>query len=129
MSGSTQVLVVDDEPALRSALSMLLETTGASVATASSGEEALAAFEAGSFRLVLLDITLPGMSGLEAAARIWSRPAQGERPTILFLSGDAGSREDAARVAEEKGATHEYLLKPVAPDVLLGHVMRHLARA
>ena len=76
------VLVVDDHALVRSGMRRLLEeipSVGA-VAEASSAEEALALVRERDFRLVLMDITLPGMSGMEAAARLIER-----RPDALVI--------------------------------------------
>src|ERR1035438_10748195 len=65
-----RVLVVDDEPGIRQSLSGVLEDEGYAVETAASGEACLEALPGGGFELVLLDIWLPGMDGMEVLARI-----------------------------------------------------------
>ena len=69
-----RVLVVDDEPGIRQSLSGVLEDEGYAVETAATGEACLEALPAGGFDLVLLDIWLPGMDGMEVLTRIQEIP-------------------------------------------------------
>ena len=80
-----RILVVDDEPDIRQSLSGVLEDEGYAVETAESGEACLAALPGGDFELVLLDIWLPGIDGMEVLARIQEIPA-GERPVVVVIS-------------------------------------------
>src|SRR5439155_4352531 len=68
------VLVVDDEPAVAGLLRELLEADGYPVTLASDGPEALACIEAGGIDLVLLDLMLPSLSGLEVCRRVRMAP-------------------------------------------------------
>jgi len=65
-----RILVVDDEPEIRRSLSGVLEDEGYAVASVESGESCLAALPGAGFELVLLDIWLPGIDGMEVLARI-----------------------------------------------------------
>jgi DNA-binding response OmpR family regulator len=78
------ILVVDDEPAIRLTLQAVLQRAGHHVTTAERGDEALACIERQPVDLVLLDLIMPGMSGLEVAGRLRER-----RPaiTVLILTG------------------------------------------
>src|SRR5437879_6497691 len=69
-----RILVVDDEPGIRQSLSGVLEDEGYVAAAVESGESCLAALPGGGFELVLLDIWLPGMDGMEVLARIQEIP-------------------------------------------------------
>ena len=66
----TKVLVVDDERKRRRVLQILLERMGIESVGAESGEEALEHFQAEKFDLVLTDLKMPGMTGLELLARV-----------------------------------------------------------
>ena len=60
-----RILIVDDDPAVQATIKILLDRAGHSVVGASDGRKGLAIFEAGDFDLLLLDIFMPGMDGLE----------------------------------------------------------------
>ena len=107
-----RVLVVDDEPAIRQSLSGVLEDEGYAVESAESGEACLAALPGGNFELVLLDIWLPGMDGMEVLSRIQEIPF-GERPVVVVISGH-GSIEAAVK-ATKLGA-FDFLEKPLSID-------------
>jgi two-component system nitrogen regulation response regulator NtrX len=104
-----RLLVVDDEPGIRQSLSGVLEDEGYAAETAESGEAALAALPGGDFELVLLDIWLPGMDGMEVLQRIQEIPF-GERPVVVVISGH-GSIEAAVK-ATKLGA-FDFLEKPL----------------
>lgn len=80
------ILVVDDEADQRALLEHYLTDCGFAVVTAASGEEGLSAFASGSFDLVLLDISMPGLSGWETAARI--REMAGRQVLIAMASAN-----------------------------------------
>jgi two-component system nitrogen regulation response regulator NtrX len=105
-----RILVVDDEPGIRQSLSGVLEDEGYAVETAESGEAALAALPGAGFELVLLDIWLPGIDGMEVLARIQETPF-GERPLVVVISGH-GSIEAAVK-ATKLGA-FDFLEKPLS---------------
>jgi CheY-like chemotaxis protein len=64
------ILIVDDEKNIRLTLSQVLETLGAEIDTAANGEEALAKLTGREFGLILLDIRMPGMDGMEILRRV-----------------------------------------------------------
>ena len=105
-----RILVVDDEPEIRSSLAGVLEDEGYAVETADSGEACLAALPAGGFELVLLDVWLPGMDGMEVLSRIQEMPFP-ERPVVVMISGH-GSIEAAVK-ATKLGA-FDFLEKPLS---------------
>jgi two-component system chemotaxis response regulator CheY len=79
------VLIVDDEPSIRSAVSFHLEEAGFAVSEAGSGTEALARFDASPVDLILSDIRMPKGDGLTLLKAVRSRHAS--RPAFLFMSG------------------------------------------
>lgn len=105
-----RVLVVDDEPGIRQSLSGVLDDEGYQVESAESGEACLAALPGGGFELVLLDIWLPGMDGMDVLSRIQEMPF-GERPVVVVISGH-GSIEAAVK-ATKLGA-FDFLEKPLS---------------
>lgn len=99
-------------------MTALLETTGATIVVARSGEEALAAASTTDFAAVLLDVGMPGMDGFEVARRIKAHRMSQHVP-IIFLTGHIDDEE--IRRGYEVGAV-DYLLKPIDPDVLQAKV-------
>jgi two-component system nitrogen regulation response regulator NtrX len=105
-----RVLLVDDEEGIRQSLSGVLEDEGYTVEAVESGEACLAALPGGEFELLLLDIWLPGMDGMEVLARVQEMPLA-ERPAVVMISGH-GSIEAAVR-ATKLGA-FDFLEKPLS---------------
>jgi two-component system nitrogen regulation response regulator NtrX len=105
-----RILVVDDEPGIRQSLSGILEDDGYAVEAVESGEACLAALPGAGIELVLLDIWLPGIDGMEVLARIQEIPF-GERPVVVVISGH-GSIEAAVK-ATKLGA-FDFLEKPLS---------------
>jgi len=106
------VLVVDDEPAQRDLLGGFAKTLGYQVSEAASGEEALAAIGRQPPDIVLLDVRLPGINGIETLAKI--REAERELP-VLLITAFADLRQ---AVAAMKCGADDYLAKPVDLDEL-----------
>jgi two-component system, NtrC family, nitrogen regulation response regulator NtrX len=105
-----RILVVDDETGIRQSLSGVLEDEGYAVESVATGEECLDRLPEGAFELVLLDIWLPGMDGLDVLARIQEMPFF-ERPAVVVISGH-GNIETAVK-ATKLGAL-DFLEKPLS---------------
>jgi two-component system response regulator FlrC len=103
---TADILVVDDDPVVRRTLSQMIREHGEDAAAAASGEEALVALSRTPFRLVLTDVRLPGMSGLDLLREVRARYPQ---IGIVLVSG-FGSVEMAVEAMQE-GAL-DFLLKP-----------------
>lgn len=116
-----KILVVDDDASIRLLLTDVLTDQGCAVAAASSGEEALQVLEGESFDLILLDVMMQGIDGLEVCRRVRDRV---ECP-ILFLSAKDSSRDVVAGLG--LGAD-DYLTKPFEVEVLSARVEAHLRR-
>jgi DNA-binding response OmpR family regulator len=114
------VLVVDDEPGIRELLRFFLEAGGFEVRTASNGTEGLAAYREDAPPIVLLDGSMPDMTGYEVARGI--RAAQLGEPTIVMLSGE-GAALPTPEVLREHGIDH-YMSKPFDDQELLGLLER-----
>lgn len=115
------VFVVDDDEALRSALVQLLETAGLTVASYADGRAFLEHYVAERPGCVLLDVAMPGLSGLDVQDVLRDR---GLHPPIVFLTGH-GDIPMAVR-AVQAGAV-DFLEKPVTSATLLERVRRALA--
>ncbi|MGH7409195.1 MAG: response regulator [Candidatus Methylomirabilales bacterium] len=102
-----QVLVVDDEPAAAELLVEFLSSKGYEVLTATSGEEALRRVKEDRPHLVLLDVRMPKMDGMEVLRRI--REIDTEMGVIMVT---AVNEEDVGRKALELGA-FDYIVKPL----------------
>jgi two-component system, NtrC family, nitrogen regulation response regulator NtrX len=104
------ILVVDDEADIRKSLRGVLEDEGYKVSTAESGEACLDVLKTRSFDVVLLDIWLPGIDGLETLERIKERE---DPPEVIIISGH-GTIETAVR-ATKLGA-FDFIEKPLSLD-------------
>jgi CheY-like chemotaxis protein len=110
-----RVLLVEDNEAIRGAFSILLEESGYDVLAAASGAEALAAAGARGPHLILLDLGLPDMSGLDVARALRARDDTRETPIIALTGRALETDEEACRAA---GCT-DYLTKPINTEQLL----------
>jgi len=113
--GMTSVLVVEDERHIASFLEFVLKRAGYEVAVVYDGEQALAAVEACAPDAMLLDLILPGLTGLEVLKRLRADPRYA-RLVIMVLSGR--SFGDVPAEVMEAGA-NEHCTKPIGPSTLL----------
>ncbi|MEN9646560.1 MAG: hypothetical protein RL238_3229 [Actinomycetota bacterium] len=109
-----RVLVVDDEPLNRMAAKFLLADLGAEVVAVPSAEQALQLMETDDFDVLLLDVRLSGMSGLELTGRV--RAGTGPQPVIAVMTGDVSAESLAA--ADRAGAD-VFIAKPSNLDDLV----------
>jgi response regulator RpfG family c-di-GMP phosphodiesterase len=115
-----RVLIVDDDPALRKILSVMLTQSAFVCRSAASGEEALCLLEKHPFEVVISDLRMPGISGMDLLVEVRHR-----YPHLAFLMVTG---EDETRVgvrAMQLGAD-DYLLKPFDAEVVLGSLQRAL---
>ena len=117
-----RILIVDDDPHLRQFLTEVIGHAGYETLTAGSGEEALQLISKGEPDMALLDITMPGMTGLELASRLK------ESTTVPFMFLSAVEDSESARQAAAHGAVG-YLVKPVDAARLMPAFEAGLARA
>lgn len=123
MSGE-RLLVVDDEEDILELLRYNLEREGYSVVTALSGEEAVDRARSDAPDLILLDLMLPGMNGLDVC-RILSRDERTQSIPIIILTARA---EEADIVAGLELGADDYISKPFSPRVVLARVKTVLRR-
>ncbi len=120
--GRASVLVVDDEPSMRQLLSSVLQGEGYEVGTAADGNEALSAFGSREWDLVIQDLKMPGMNGIELLKRIKEAD-----PGALVVIITAFSSWDSAVEAMRLGA-YDYIKKPFDTDMIRQIVARAIER-
>jgi two-component system nitrogen regulation response regulator NtrX len=113
MSASPKILIVDDEAGIRESLSSILRDERYSVEAVESAELALERLHSGTVEVVLLDVWLPGMDGMEALSRIQSLP---QPPSVIIISGH-GTIETAVR-ATKLGA-FDFIEKPLSLERII----------
>jgi DNA-binding NtrC family response regulator len=117
-----RILIIDDDPGIRSNLGGFLGNRGYDVRTASGAAEALAALEDGGVRIVLLDLRMPDVDGIELGRTILQR-----HPGLVIIILTAYSTIETAVRAMRYGI-YDYLPKPVEPDELLLRLDRVVER-
>ncbi len=112
------ILVVDDEKRIADTLALILRSKQYAVVTAYDGQEAYETCRQAAPRLMITDVVMPQMNGVELAIKVRS-----EMPAclILLFSGQAATA-DILREANERGFEFELLAKPVHPEHLLARV-------
>lgn len=110
---SMHILLIDDEPDFLDLMSKRLGRRGVRLDVAADGEQGLSAAQAEEYDVIILDVRMPGMDGIEVLRRIRE---QGIRTEVLLLTGHASL--EAARQGLELGA-FDYLIKPVSINDLL----------
>lgn len=121
MPQEKHILVVDDEPSIQHFVRRNLELRAFKVSLATTGLEALAQFEQANFSLIILDIMMPGMDGLEVCRRIR------QRSTVPIIILTALGEETDKVAALDQGAD-DYLTKPFGVSELLARVKAVLRR-
>lgn len=111
----TKILIVDDEPGIRTSLGGVLEDEGFEIRAVATGEEGLREIESGRYEAVLLDVWLPGMDGIEVLERLQTADAAAA-PAVIMISGHANI-ESAVR-ATKLGA-FDFLEKPLTIEKVL----------
>ena len=120
-----QILVVDDNPANLKLMEFLLDGEGYEIRTAGDAEEALSVLQDFQPRLILMDLQLPGMSGLDLTRRLKAEPAT-QGVVILALTAFA-MKGDEQRALD--AGCDGYVAKPIDVETLPALIARYLAGA
>jgi signal transduction histidine kinase/ActR/RegA family two-component response regulator len=117
--GALAILVAEDHPVNRRVLTLLLEPTGWALTLVENGAEAVEATRARAFDLILMDMQMPIMSGLEAATLILRGDGPNARTPIIALTANAF---DDQRAAWEAVGAAGYVTKPIDPATLMAAI-------
>ena len=111
-----RILLAEDNPVNQRVATLMLERIGYQVDLVNTGTQALSAATARDYDLILMDVHMPEMDGLEASRRITSRWPAGERPHIVAMTANAmqGDREMCLEAGMD-----DYLTKPIRVDRLV----------
>jgi DNA-binding response OmpR family regulator len=120
---TANILVVDDEVAIRYSVSKTLQRVGYQVSTAESGEAALMLMQDQAFDVVLTDVRMPGLTGVDLLARIKERAPEA---IVILMTAYASL---ATAVESLRLGAHDYLIKPVSNQDIRQSVSRGLERA
>jgi FixJ family two-component response regulator len=113
MSNLSLISVVDDDDSVRESLQCLIRSFGFAVEAFASAEELLNSYRLSNVRCLILDVRMPGMSGLELQRRL---AAEGREIPVIFITAHGGA---AARSQALKDGAVDYLFKPFREEVLL----------
>ena len=122
---SSRVLIVEDEPDIRELVVHHLKREGYQVSAAASGEEALRQVQAVPPDLVLLDLMMPAMDGLEVCRRLRQDPVTASLPIVMLTA----KGDEVDRVLGLELGADDYVVKPFSPKELLARVRAVLRRS
>lgn len=125
MNNKATILFADDDPDILSMISYNLEKEGYTVFTAKNGEEAVILSQQVKPDLILLDVMMPKMDGVQVCEAIRSQELE-VQPLIAFLTSRA---EDYSQIAGFNAGGDDYINKPIRPKVLLSRIEALLRRA
>src|SRR5437764_11057433 len=118
---TARVLLVDDKPQNLLALEAVLSNRRLDVVKAGSGEEALRCLLTNDFAVILLDVRMPVMDGLQTAGLIRQRERSRDTPIIFLTASASGSDDDLVTRGYSLGAV-DYIVKPIHPHILRSKV-------
>ena len=121
----TRILVVDDEADIRELVRLNLASESYEILDCESGEQALSLARSGKADLIVLDLMLPGMDGLEVCRRLKADPKTASTPIVILTA----KGEESDVVAGLEVGADDYVAKPFSGKVLAARVRRLLRRA
>ncbi len=124
-SKSQKILVVDDEPDIVALVTYNLKKEGFAVAALSNGDEVLRTVKQGHIALVILDLMLPGISGMEICGLLRRNAETAQLPVIMLTA----KGEEADRIRGLEAGADDYLPKPFSPRELIARVRAVLRRS
>jgi two-component system, OmpR family, response regulator MtrA len=124
MASATRLVVADDDRDIRELVAFKLEQGGYQVAQAADGAEALAMITAERPALAVLDVMMPGLTGLDLTRRLRADPETAGLPIILLTARAQESDVEAGFAA----GIDDYVVKPFSPRELMSRVQAVLAR-
>jgi two-component system alkaline phosphatase synthesis response regulator PhoP len=119
----TKALIIEDDVTFRETITLALETEGINTVAVSDGEEGLKAGLAEKFDVILLDLVLPALSGLEVCRRLREK---GVKTPVLMISGE--KKEEIDKVLGLEFGADDYILKPFGTKELLARIRAVLRR-
>lgn len=125
MSNFTRILLVDDEQDILDFLSYNLEKEGYTVDTATNGKDAIAKAKSSPPDLIVLDVMMPGMDGIETCREI----RQVESLKNVLIAFLTARNEDYSQIAGFDVGADDYITKPIKPRVLISRIKALLRRA
>ena len=123
-NASIKILLVDDEPDILEILSYNLSAEGYQISTASNGAEAVKKAKKKQQHLIIMDVMMPEMDGIEACEKIRTLPEL--KDTIITFLTARG--EDYSQVAGFEAGADDYITKPIKPKVLISKIKSLLRR-
>ena len=115
-----KILVVDDSDAIRDQIARALQGAGFDVLQARDGLEGLSQAETAELSMILLDVNMPGLSGLDLLERL-NAAGKTEKIPVLMLTTEA---HESMVVRAKNGGAKGWIIKPVRPEVLISAVQR-----
>ena len=122
MSSQRRILIVDDEPVVRDVMARYLSRDGFEVRTASDGVSALEVYQPGAFDLLLLDVMLPEVDGMEILERV----RLVDRVPVIMLTAKV---EEGDRILGLEMGADDYVVKPFSPAEVVARVRAVLRRS
>jgi phosphate regulon transcriptional regulator PhoB len=120
-----KILIVDDEPDIVELISYNLKKEGFHLATASDGEETLRKVRTGHLDLIILDLMLPGIHGMELCRILRNNPRTAHVPIIMLTA----KSEESDKVRGLETGADDYMTKPFSPKELIARVKAILRRS
>ncbi|MEE4243292.1 MAG: response regulator transcription factor [Desulfopila sp.] len=121
------ILIIEDDTDIQQLVSYNLIRAGFNVTCADSGEESLEILEKENFACILLDLMLPGLSGLEVCRHLRKKQGDDEFATPVIMLTAKGEEEDV--IAGLESGADDYITKPFSPKVLVARIKAVLRRA